>query len=377
MKELFPRTKIDWILIGALLPILGAGLVTMNSLGEGTDYFSRQLMWIGISLIIFFIISMVDVRFLRKSNTVISLYLIGIGMLLALFIAGSTVKGATSWLDLGGFSLQPADFMKLILVIVLAKYFSRRHQEIKHPKHIFISAAYMVIPFILIFLQPDTGSAAIILAIWFGMILVSGISKRHLLIMTLAGVMIVGAAWSFVLQPYQRDRVLTFLNPLEDIQGSGYNAYQSMVAVGSGQLFGKGVGYGTQSRLQFLPEYQTDFIFAAFAEEWGFMGVILLFILYGIVIWRILLSALRGSSNFETFFGIGIAIMIMAHFIINIGTNINLLPVTGITLPFMSHGGSHLLTTFIALGLLQSMRSYGRTMRRAELQSQTIDFLGE
>jgi cell division protein FtsW (lipid II flippase) len=149
MKELFPRTKIDWILIGALLPILGAGLVTMNSLGEGTDYFSRQLMWIGISLIIFFIISMVDVRFLRKSNTVISLYLIGIGMLLALFIAGSTVKGATSWLDLGGFSLQPADFMKLILVIVLAKYFSRRHQEIKHPKHIFISAAYMVIPFIL------------------------------------------------------------------------------------------------------------------------------------------------------------------------------------------------------------------------------------
>jgi rod shape determining protein RodA len=151
---------------------------------------------------------------------------------------------------------------------------------------------------------------------------------------------------------------------LTDIRGSGYNAYQSKIAVGSGQVFGKGIGYGTQSKLQFLPEYETDFIFAAFAEEWGFVGVVLLFVLYGIVFWRMLSIALKGGSNFEILFGIGLAILFLVHMIVHIGMNIGLLPVTGNTLPFMSYGGSHLLAEFFGLGILMGMRSSSRVVHK-------------
>ena len=161
-------------------------------------------------------------------------------------------------------------------------------------------------------------------------------------------------------EDYQKQRIVTFIHPLTDIQGAGYNAYQSTIAVGSGQIFGKGVGYGTQSKLRFLPEYETDFIFAAFAEEWGFVGVTILLTLYGVVLSRILQIAIRGASNFETFFGLGVAILFISHIIIHIGMNIGLLPVTGTTIPFMSYGGSHLVTEFAALGILMGQRKYSR-----------------
>jgi len=166
--------------------------------------------------------------------------------------------------------------------------------------------------------------------------------------------------------------LVTFLHPLTDLEGAGYNAYQSTIAVGSGGLFGKGVGYGTQSRLQFLPEYQTDFIFAAFAEEWGFFGVVILFLLYGVVLWRILLNALLGVSNFEMLFGIGLAFFFMSHLLVHVGMNIGLLPVTGITLPFMSYGGSHLLTEFAGLGILMGMRRYRRTIHRDDIKNEFV-----
>ena len=160
---------------------------------------------------------------------------------------------------------------------------------------------------------------------------------------------------------YQKDRILTFLDPLADIQGTGYNAYQSTIAVGSGQLWGKGVGYGTQSKLEFLPEYETDFIFAAFAEEWGLVGVGLLFALFGVVIWRLLTHALYGATNFERLFATGVAILFISHFGIHIGMNIGLLPVTGTTVPFLSYGGSHLLTEFVGVGMVLAMARYTKT----------------
>ena len=147
---------------------------------------------------------------------------------------------------------------------------------------------------------------------------------------------------------------------LANIQGAGYNAYQSTVAVGSGQLFGKGIGYGTQSKLRFLPEYQTDFIFAAFAEEWGFFGILIVFALFGIIFWRIIVAASRGASNFETLFAFGVLFYFAAHFILHVGINLGLLPVTGTTIPFMSYGGSHLIAEFLALGMLSGMNSYSR-----------------
>jgi rod shape determining protein RodA len=179
--------------------------------------------------------------------------------------------------------------------------------------------------------------------------------------------------WTFVFAPYQKARISSFLNPLANIHGSGYNSLQSTIAVGSGQILGKGLGFGTQSRLKFLPENQTDFIFAAFAEEWGFIGSLLILLFFGLVIWRILYSASLGATNFEMLFGMGLAIFLMSHVIINVGMNLGLMPVTGIPLPFMSYGGSHLLTEFMGLGILMSMRKYGRLANRDDIKN---EFLG-
>ena len=263
--------------------------------------------------------------------------------------------------------------MKLALILVLAKYFSRRHIEIANVRHILISGFYALIPFVLILRQPDFGSAVIIFSIWLGMIIVSGVSKKHLLAVLGLGAVAFSILWLFVFTPIQQTRIVSFLHPLEDIRGAGYNAFQSTIAVGSGQILGKGVGYGTQSRLKFLPEYQTDFIFAAFAEEWGLVGVLLLFVLFSIVIWRIVKAALLGASNFETLFAMGLVSFFVAHFIINVGMNIGLLPVTGLTLPFVSYGGSHLLSEFIGLGILMGMRRYSRATHRSNYQN---EFLG-
>jgi len=178
--------------------------------------------------------------------------------------------------------------------------------------------------------------------------------------------------WFGVLENYQKQRIETFIHPLADTRGAGYNALQSVIAVGSGQWFGKGIGFGTQSRLRFLPEYQTDFIFAAFAEEWGFIGTMLLILLFGVVVFRVVKNALYGSSNFEILFGVGVAIWLITHFTIHVGMNIGLLPVTGITLPFLSYGGSHLLTEAAALGILMGMRKYNRTFHKGEREERLL-----
>lgn len=364
---------IDWLLVIFILPVLLAGLVTMKSFTEVTPFFSHQLMWIGISFAVFFFLSYIDFRFLKRTDVLVLLFGFFSFLLVLLFVFGHTSNGAQSWFSLGGFSFQPSDMMKLVVILMLAKYFSRRHVEIDNFKHIIISGLYAFIPFLLVFLQPDFGSAIIILFIWIGMTLVSGISRKYFLIVVSIGVVAFACLWLFVFQPYQKDRVLNFINPMNDIHGTGYNVYQSTIAVGSGQLVGKGVGFGTQSRLKFLPEYQTDFIFAAFVEEWGFVGALILFLLLGLIIWRILHISLLGATNFEILFGVGLAIYFMSHFIVNIGMNIGIMPVTGITLPFMSYGGSHLLTEFIGLGILMGMNKYRRVAHKDDMRN---EFLG-
>jgi len=368
--------RIDWLLVFFILPIILAGLFTMKSFTpvEGmANFFEKQIGWIIFSLIVFFLFSFIDFRFLYRTEIILGIFLFSLALLALLFLIGNIAKGAQSWFSLGGFSFQPADLIKLVLVLVLAKYFSRRHVEIKNVKHIFISALYAFVPFVFVLLQPDFGSAMILFLIWLGMVLVSGISKKHLLLVFTGGILTFFLLWSFAFAPYQKARIVSFLNPLADIHGSGYNAFQSTVAVGSGGVLGKGVGFGTQSRLQFLPEPQTDFIFAAFSEEWGFVGSVSLIVLYGLVIWRILYRASLGASNFEMLFGMGVAIYFMSHLLINIGMNLGLLPITGIPLPFMSYGGSHLLVEFTALGILMSTRKYSRSVHRDDMQH---EFLG-
>jgi rod shape determining protein RodA len=362
------RSRIDIVLVSAIIPLVLAGLVTMYAFSEVSYYFDRQIIWILVALFIFFALSLIDWRFLRRSGVLIALYIFSVGLLVVLGLFGDELRGAQSWFLIGDISFQPADFMKLVLILVLAKYFSRRHVAIAHVKHIIISGTYALIPFVLILAQPDFGTAIIIFLIWLGMVLVSGVSKKHLLMVFVAVLVVSGLLWGYGFTDNQKARVITFVKPLEDLQGAGYNAFQSTIAVGSGGFIGRGVGYGTQSRLNFLPEYQTDFIFAAFAEEWGFIGVVLLFVLFGLVIARILMNAYRGETNFEVLFGLGLVIYLMSHFIVHVGMNIGLLPVTGLTMPFLSYGGSHLLIEFAGLGILMGMRRYANITSRETLE---------
>jgi len=368
--------RIDWLLVFFILPIIFAGLVTMKSfalLENTSNFFSKQIIWVCLGFLIFFLFSFIDFRFLKRTDVLVFAYILTSFILLLLFILGNAAHGAKSWFDFGFFSFQPADMMKLVLVLILAKYFSRRHVEIRDIKHIFISLFYTLIPLVLVMLQPDFGSAMIIFFIWFGMVLVSGISKTHLFFVFASGLLLFATLWFFVFAPYQKARIVNFINPLADIHGTGYNAFQSTVAVGSGEITGKGLGFGTQSRLKFLPQPQSDFVFAAYAEEWGLVGSLLILLLYGLVIWRILYSATLGAYNFEILFGMGIAIFFMSHILVNIGMNLGLMPITGIPLPFMSYGGSHLLTEFAGLGILMSMRKYARIAHRDKMKN---EFLG-
>jgi rod shape determining protein RodA len=368
--------KIDWLLVFFILPIIFAGLFTMKSftpLENAGEFFSKQIIWILIGFTIFFVFSFIDFRFLKRTDVLVTIYLLNSFILLSLFILGHVSHGSKSWFNFSFFSFQPVDMMKLVLVLILAKYFSRRHVEIRDIKHIFISGFYAFLPFILVLLQPDFGSAMIIFFIWLGMVLVSGISKTHLLIVFASGILIFASFWFLVFAPYQKARIANFIHPLTDIHGTGYNAFQSTIAVGSGEILGKGLGFGTQSRLKFLPQPQSDFVFAAYSEEWGLVGSLLILLLYGLVIWRILYSATLGAYNFEILFSMGIAIFFMSHILVNIGMNLGLLPVTGIPLPFMSYGGSHLLFEFAGLGILMGMRRYARSVHRDDTKN---EFLG-
>ena len=367
---------IDWLLVFFVLPIIIAGLVTMKGfapLEDSGNFFNKQIIWVLVGFAVFFIFSFIDFRFLKRTNVLVCIFLIHAAILLALFVLGNESHGAKSWFNFGYFSFQPVDTMKLVLVLILSKYFSVRHVEIRDIKHIFISGFYAFIPFVLVLFQPDFGSAMIIFFIWLGMVLVSGISKMHLLLVFGSGVLIFASFWFLVFAPYQKARIMNFVHPLADVHGSGYNAFQSTIAVGSGEITGKGLGFGTQSRLKFLPQPQSDFIFAAYAEEWGLVGSVLILLLYVLVIYRILSAATLGAFNFEMLFGMGIAIFFMSHILINIGMNLGLMPVTGIPLPFMSYGGSHLLTEFAGLGILMGLRRYGRSVHRDGIRN---EFLG-
>lgn len=349
---------LDWWLFGAALALSLLGLATLFTFHGDNGYFYRQIMWIILSLIVMVGAMVPDYRFLRAGNTTFIIYVITFALLVAVLLFGEVTLGAQSRFDLGFFSLQPAEFAKLVLVAVLAKYFSKRHEMIGDFRHIIVSGLYTLAIFGLVFIQPDFGSALIIFAIWFGMVLVAGIHIRHLLIVFALGALTFAVMWNFVLLDYQKARIHTFLDPLADIQNSGYNVYQSIIAAGSGQWLGKGIGYGTQSKLEFLPEYQTDFIFAAFAEEWGLVGSLVLFALFGIVVWRLLLFARDGATNFERLFATGVTLLIFAHFTVHVGMNLGLLPVTGLTIPFMSYGGSHLMVEWLALGIVMAMSRY-------------------
>ena len=270
MIRYFQRIKVDWYLILPALILSGLALFTLISFGEVSTRFIKQSVWVLFGLGLFIYLQKTNLYFLKDRKFVMGLYIISIISLLTLFVSGHVAKGAQSWIKLGFLSIQPTDPAKLALILLLAKYFSKRYVEISVFKHVFISGLYAGVLGLLVLLQPDFGSAVTIFAIWGGIIFISGLSKKHIIFLATISLLILTLGWNFAFKQYQKDRVINFIHPMRDIRGSGYNQYQAVIAVGSGQMLGKGIGYGTQSKLKFLPEYQTDFIFSAFAEEWGF-----------------------------------------------------------------------------------------------------------
>lgn len=362
---------LDWMSCTMIAVLAGWGLLVIYSFdASNTVLFDKQIILLIIAAMVMMTASFVNYRFLRKSWVVMTLYLAIVALLALLGVYGSIFSGAQSWFSFGSFALQPAEFAKVILIIVLAKYFSRRHVEIKSLKHIFVSGMYAFVLFILVASQPDFGSAVILFLIWFGMVLLAGINWKQVLLLVGGGLVMLALLWMFVFSSYQKQRIESFIDPGADIRGAGYNAAQATIAVGSGGLWGKGVGYGSQSRLQFLPQYETDFIIAAFAEEWGFVGMLVLLALYAGIIYRIAKFGMHGETNFEMLFAGGVAIYFTAHVVVHTGINIGLLPVTGITIPFMSYGGSHLVAEALAVGMVFGMRRYNRPVHRQGTHSE-------
>lgn len=358
------RFFFDWTLILPAVSLSLLGILTMSTFGQGASLASRQLLWLAIAFGVYLCLSTLDMRFIRRTPIVMALYALSFVLLTLLLFFADPILGARAWFSFGPVSFQPADLAKLALLALLAKYLSRRHVEIGDFRHIVVSGAYALTLALLILVEPDMGNAIIFGTLWLGMMLISGISKKHLAILGLIGCVAASTLWFGGLKPYQRTRIVSFINPASDIHGSGYSAYQAKIAVGSGELFGKGIGYGTQSKLRFLPEYQTDFIFAAFAEEWGFIGVVLLLSTYTLLLVRLAQIARSAATNFDAFFTLGVLILFAAHIALHTGINLGLLPVTGTTIPFMSSGGSHLVLEFAALGIVTSLARHGRGVAR-------------
>lgn len=357
--------KLDWILIGAIVLLLIIGLLSIASTSVARTgaflIFKKQLTFAITGLVLLFLFGSIDYRFLRNYSAVIlTLYLISIILLVLLFIFGSQIKGSTSWFrfssPVGSLGFEPVEVTKFVLIALLAKYFSSRHIDFGLMRHIFISGFYVLIPVLLVLLQPDLGSSMLLIIIWVGIMLFSGIRIRHLLILLLIFVILAGLSFQFFLKDYQRDRILTFLSPQKDSLGSGYNVLQSIIAIGSGGFFGKGLGHGSQSQLNFLPEQHTDFIFATIAEEWGFFGVSLVLILWSIIFWRLFIIAINSNTNFARLFIFGFTILLLTHISINIGMNMGFFPVTGISLPLLSYGGSNLIINLATFGIVQSIK---------------------
>ncbi len=351
--------KLDWPMIICSVLLAGIGLVALysSSLRKGDFFnFKKQIIFFVVGLILMFIISFFNYRILRNNPyLILILYFISLLLLVGVFFLAPEIRGKRGWYKLGGLSFDPIEPAKLILIILLAKYFSMRHVEMYSFRHIIFSGIYVVIPSLLMFLQPDMGSVIILMIIWLATLLISGIRIKHFLILCFCAILVVGFSWQFLLKDYQKDRISSFLFP-KDPLGSSWSQNQAEIAIGSGQIFGQGFTKGSQTQYGFLPEPHTDFIFASFAEEFGLVGVLVMLSLYFILIWRIIRIAITATSNFPRLFASGFAIILIAHFSINIGMNLGLLPVIGIYLPLVSYGGSGLIGTFVGLGLLQSMK---------------------
>jgi rod shape determining protein RodA len=348
----------DWVLLALVVLICGMGIVNLYSAGynrgEGTPLYIKQLYWLAVGVAVMCVTLVYDYRYLEKLSYPI--YLISVLMLVAVMFGGKVVYGSRRWLPLGPFSFQPAELAKIGIILALATYFSRRPRiEAMHFKDLIVPGILVMIPVGLIIRQPDLGSGILVALVAASLILFVGVHWRTLMGCTLTMVLLSPLIWHF-LKDYQRQRVLTFLNPEKDPLGAGYHILQSMIAVGSGQFWGKGFLQGTQSQLYFLPEQHTDFVFSVFAEEWGFVGSAALLLLFTVLALWGLNVARDCKDRFGHLLAVGVTALIFWQIFINLCMVTGFLPVVGIPLPLFSYGGSSLITTLLGVGFLLNIR---------------------
>jgi len=364
-KTFLQFKRFDVILLAATGLLIALGLLVLYSSGIRSNQVttqldtSRQIFYVAIGVLLFWIITRTDYNVLRSYST--ALYITMVVLLLIVEVFGATRLGATRWINLGFFQFQPSEFAKLALTIFFAKYFAASYEQSDKLKYLVVSLLYLLPPLLLVLVQPDLGTALVLLAIWLVMALTTRIKKRYFLIMLV--LLLVTAPLMYPrLAPYQRQRVITFLNPAANPSGTGYNVNQAIIAVGSGGILGQGLSSGSQSQGNFLPSQHTDFIFAVLSEKLGFLGGLVTILLYFILVVRAVWIARNSGDRFGTFLAMGIATMFGFHAVVNIAMNIELLPVVGIPLPFISAGGTSMIISLISVAILERVYTNRRTL---------------
>ncbi len=356
LRKFSPRS-FDWLLTVAALLLVVMGLAAIYSVDlsrtEQLIYFKKQLLASGIGLAFLITGGLFHYTFFRSYAKLF--YSATLLLLLGVLFFGSTIRGTRGWFSLAGFSFQPVEVAKVGVIFILAYIVYHFGRRFERPLFFFGTGIMTLLPILLVMLQPDLGSAVLLGLIWFSIMLLVGARPRYIIGLTSAVVIGAIVAWFVLLHPYQKARILTFINPERDALGAGYNSTQAIIAVGAGKFFGRGLGFGSQSQLKFLPEAQTDFIFSVIAEELGLAGVTVLLILFGVLLWRLITLVKRTTDDFAAVTVSGIIVLFFGQLFINIGANIGLLPITGVTLPFVSYGGSSLIINLFLIGVAESM----------------------
>jgi rod shape determining protein RodA len=361
--------RFDWILLIAVLTLTSIGLVIIYGIGVSREPnnlfpFYKQLLALGIGAIAVTTLSFLDYRQLRSLSVIC--YLAGLVALIGVLFIGREVNGTRGWFGIGPLSFQPVEFAKITLIVYLATFFTRQgHGRLLW--RVFAQSGVATFIYVgLVMLQPDFGSAMVMLGVWGFLCLFAGLPKRALIVIPTIALIAGGLLWQFGLRPYQKDRILAFTHPEQvDLRGSGYNAAQARIAIGSGGWLGKGIGEGSQARLRFLPEAGTDFIFAVVGEELGFVGITITISLFGLVLYRFVQLAQDTGDDFATLLLIGMGSVFFIHLFVNAGMNLGVVPVTGIPLPFVSSAASSLTIGYLMIGLAESVAVRRRFMNGA------------
>jgi len=347
---------IDWVLIGLvlLLSLLGVFFIYSSSHFLPGNYYLRQLIWIGIGIVAAFLVVIVDYKFLLSFS--IYFYVLIIGVLAASLVFARLVAGTKSWVKFGLFQIQPSELAKVVLILVFARIFAEYKGRYLNAQSTALALVVAGVPLVLIMLQPDLGTALTFVAIFGAAFILGGLKKKTIIILLALSLVVGAGGWTFGLKGYQKKRLTTLFNPREDPRGSGYQINQSKIAIGSGGLTGKGFMKGSQSQLRFLPARHTDFIFSVIGEEFGFLGVFIVFLLYFLTLARMFLSVAKARDRAGVYLIFMASVLVTFQFFINVLMIIGLFPVTGIPLPFLSYGGSSLLGNFIACGLILNVK---------------------